>query len=545
MSSLVDRKSSWNEMSKSFRWSIPFQFNIAEAVCDRHARDPEKIAMIHETESGDIQNWTFRQIQLSANRLANALEGLGIQSGDRIGIVLPQCPETGIAHMGIYKMGAVALPLANLFGPEALKYRLQDSGAKVVITDGENRGKLDEIRNDLPDLQFLIQLDENLEQDEFNWKNLLESSSDDYSTRQLSSDHPCWIIYTSGTTGNPKGALHAHRALLGHLPGYELSHDFAPQPSDLAWTPADWAWIGGLANILLCSWYHGIPVLGFRFRRFDPEKALDLIEKHCVRNTFLPPTALKFMRQLPKLSSRTTPSMRSIMSAGEPLGAEMLKWGEEVLNIKINEMYGQTEVNYFIGNCQILSPAKPGSMGRAYPGHRAGVINQEGELVETGKTGEIAFYAPGDPIVFLNYWNNPKGTQEKYAGDWIRSGDEGMVDEDGNFWFSGRTDDVITSSGYRIGPAEIENQLLKHPSVALAAVVGYPDEMRGHVVKAFIRLNPDFAASEPLKEEISGFVKSRLAAHEYPRLIEFLEEFPMTTTGKVMRRLLRDRVDSY
>ena len=228
------------------------------------------------------------------------------------------------------------------------------------------------------------------------------------------------------------------------------------------------------------------------------------------------------------------------MSVGEPLGAEMLKWGEEVLNIKINEMYEQTEVNYFIENCQKLSPTKPGSMGRAYPGHRAGVINKEGEIIETGMTGEIAFYAPGDPIVFFKYWNNPKGTQEKYAGDWIRSGDEGMVDKDGNFWFSGRTDDVITSSGYRIGPAEIENQLLKHPPVTLAAVVGYSDAMRGYVVKAFISLNPDFSASEPLKQEISSFLKSRLSAHEYLNLIEFLEEFPMTTTGKVLRRLLRD-----
>ncbi|MDP6728691.1 MAG: AMP-binding protein [SAR324 cluster bacterium] len=541
MTALVERKANWEATRSNFQWVIPEHFNIAHAVCDRHAKDPDKIAMIHETESGKVETWTFRQIQQSANRLANALEGLGIQPGERVGIVLPQCPETGIAHMAIYKTGAVALPLANLFGPEALKYRLQDSGAKVVITDLENREKLHEIMDELEELEYLILLDDKVEKGELSWKRLLDSSSDEYVTRKTSSEDPCWVIYTSGTTGNPKGALHAHRALLGHLPGYELSHDFAPQPGDLAWTPADWAWIGGLANILLCSWFHGIPVLGFRFRRFDPEKALALIEKHRIRNTFLPPTALKFMRQLPQCSSRHETSLRSIMSAGEPLGAEMLKWGEECLDVRINEMYGQTEVNYFIGNSQTLTSAKPGSMGKPYPGHRAAVIDEDGNLLGPGEMGEIAFHTPGDPIVFLKYWNNEKGTHEKFNGDWIRSGDEGSLDEDGFFWFSGRTDDVITSSGYRIGPSEIENQLLKHPAVALAAAVGYPDEMRGHLVKAFIRLNPDYEQSEKLKKEISSFVKTRLAAHEYPRIIEFLEEFPLTTTGKVMRRVLRDR----
>ena len=541
MTALVERKNNWEATESNFRWEIPDVFNIAEAVCDRHAEDPAKVALIHENESGTVESWTFRQIQQYANRLANAMEALGICEGDRVGIVLPQSPETGIAHIAIYKIGAVALPLANLFGPEALKYRLQDSGAKAVITDRDNREKIQEIQGELQNLEFIIQTDEDLEKDELSWKNLLENASDEYRTKQTSSEAPCWVIYTSGTTGNPKGALHAHRALLGHLPGYELSHDFAPQPGDLAWTPADWAWIGGLANILLCSWFHGIPVLGYRFRRFDPEKALALITKHQVRNTFLPPTALKFIRQLPESSSQVQTSLRSIMSAGEPLGAEMLKWGEDCLNVKINEMYGQTEVNYFIGNCQTLEPAKPGSMGRPYPGHRAAVIDEDGKQLGPGKMGEIAFYAPGDPIVFLKYWSNEQGTREKYAGNWIRSGDEGSVDEDGFFWFSGRTDDVITSSGYRIGPSEIENQLLKHPAVALAAAVGVPDELRGELVKAFVRLNPGFEETEVLKKEISDFVKIRLAAHEYPRRIEFLEEFPLTTTGKVMRRVLRDR----
>ena len=544
MAPLVKRKENWKETAGNFTWQVPQFFNIAQAACDRHAQDASKPALIHETESGTVETWTFRMLQQAANRLANALEGLGLKPGDCVGIVLPQCPETGIAHMGLYKMGAVALPLANLFGPEALKYRLSDSGAKAVITDSENRQKIEEIRGDLPELKHIIQISEPVEKGEFSWNEILKKASCQYETRRTSAEDPCLIVYTSGTTGHPKGALHAHRTLLGHLPGFELSHDFAPQPGDLAWTPADWAWVGGLANILLCSWFHGIPVLGFRFRRFDPEKALALMEKHRVRNTFLPPTALKFIRQIPNLSGRFKNPLRSIMSAGEPLGAEMLQWGKASLGIRINEMYGQTEVNYFIGNCQSLIPAKPGSMGRPYPGHRAGVIDQDGKLLVAGETGEIAFYAPGDPIVFLKYWNNEQGTREKYSGDWIRSGDEGTMDEDGNFWFSGRSDDIITSSGYRIGPAEIEDQLLKHPAVGLAAAVGYPDDMRGHVIKAFIRVNPGYEKNEMLKNKIRDFVKSRLAAHEYPRLIEFLDDFPLTTTGKVMRRVLRDRNDN-
>ncbi len=541
MTRMLKKTGNWEEIIASFRWRVPEHFNIAEAICDRHAGDPRKIALLHETEDGTVESWTFRRLQQSANRLANALRGLGIQPGDRVGIILPQRPETGIAHIALYKLGAVALPLANLFGPEALKYRLSDSGACAVITDAENLGKIREILPDLPDLKLRILVDGPLAEREQGWNNLLESASPEFQTRMTKADDPCWIVYTSGTTGNPKGALHAHRTLIGHIPGYELSHDFAPCPGDLAWTPADWAWIGGLANILLCSWFHGIPVLAYRFRRFDPEKALRLMEKHMVRNTFLPPTALKFIRQVSNINGRFRLPLRTIMSAGEPLGGEMLQWGKETLGININEMFGQTEVNYFIGNCQMILPAKPGSMGRPYPGHRAAVIDAEGNPLPAGTPGEIAFYKPGDPVFFLRYWNNEESTRGKFIGDWALSGDEGTMDEDGNFFFAGRTDDVITSAGYRIGPAEIEDQLLKHPAVALAAAVGIPDELRGHVVKAFIRVNPGFEQNDTLKGEIRDFVKTRLAAHEYPRAIEFLDEFPLTTTGKVMHRVLRDR----
>jgi acetyl-CoA synthetase len=532
--------SSWKEVRDRFRWNIPEYFNIASACCDRHASDPTRLALIYENDSGAVESWTFRQIQQAANRLSNALNELGVRAGDRVGIVLPQRPETAIAHIALYKLGAIALPLANLFGPEALKYRLSDSGAIAVIADAENRPKLDEISGDLPDLRIRIQVDPGAHPGEESWTELLSRASDEFMTRSTFAEDPCWIIYTSGTTGNPKGALHAHRVLVGHMTGWEMSHDFAPKPADRTWTPADWAWIGGLANILLCSWYHGLPVLAYRFRKFDPEQAADLMARHSIRNTFLPPTALKFMRQVPGLRERYGFDLRSVMSAGEPLGAEMLAWGEEALGVKINEMYGQTEVNYFVGNCQRLEPARPGSMGRAYPGHTAAVLDGEGNILPPGSRGEIAFHRPGDPVFFLRYWNNEEGTRNKFSGDWARSGDEGTMDEAGFLWFHGRTDDVITSAGYRIGPAEIEEQLLKHPAVAVAAAVGVPDELRGHVVKAFLKLKPEFQPSEALKEEVQAFVRDRLAAHEYPRQVEFIEDLPLTTTGKVMRRILRN-----
>ena len=537
---VAPRLDSWEAIRAAFRWQVPEHFNLAWACCDRHAENPNTLALIHVADDGSVERWAFREIQRQANRLANALVALGIQPGDRVGLVLPQRPETGIAHMGLYKIGAVALPLANLFGPEALKYRLSDSGARAVVYDVENREKLDEIAPELPDLEFRIQVDNDVSGAELGWADLLAKGSDAFETRKTLAEDPCWIIYTSGTTGNPKGALHAHRALIGHMPGWELSHDLGPKPGDLAWTPADWAWIGGLANIVFCAWFHGVPVLSHRFRRFDPERALDLLAKHQVRNTFMPPTALKFLRQVSSIDSSKL-ALRSIMCAGEPLGAEMLHWGEAALGVKINEMFGQTEVNYIIGNCQTLTPAKPGSMGRAYPGHEVAVINSEGQPLPSGTMGEIAFKQGGDPVFFLKYWNNEQGTRNKFIGEWARSGDEGVMDEEGFLWFSGRADDVITSSGYRIGPAEIEDQLLKHPAVALAATVGHPDKQRGEIVKAFIKLNPGHEGTDTLKHELQDLVRTRLSAHEYPRLVEFLDEFPLTTTGKVLRRVLRDR----
>ena len=320
----------------------------------------------------------------------------------------------------------------------------------------------------------------------------------------------------------------------------EFPQDFFPQSRDLFWTPADWAWIGGLLDVLLPSLFHGVPVLARRMGKFDPEEAFALLAQHNVRNAFLPPTALKLMRQVKSPQSRHGYAMRSIGSGGESLGEELLDWGRATFGLTINEFYGQTECNLVVGNCAILMEARPGSIGRAIPGHNVAIVDDQGQPLPNGTSGQIAVARP-DPVMFLKYWNRPDATADKFIGDWLITGDTGIMDEDGYIWFQGRADDVITSSGYRIGPAEVEDCLMKHKAVALAAVIGVPDPDRTEIVKAFIVPAEGTRPSDNLATEIQAFVKSRLAAHEYPRAIEFVTELPMTTTGKIMRRTLRDR----
>jgi acetyl-CoA synthetase len=262
--------------------------------------------------------------------------------------------------------------------------------------------------------------------------------------------------------------------------------------------------------------------------------------EHGIRNAFLPPTALKLMRQVSEPRRRWAYGLRSIGSGGETLGAELLDWGRETFGLTINEFYGQTECNLVVSNCAGLMPVRPGSIGRPVPGHEVAVIDAEGRELPPGGTGDIAVRAP-DPVMFLRYWNRPEATAEKFRGDWLVTGDLGRRDEDGYLWFVGRSDDVITSAGYRIGPGEIEDCLIKHPAVAMAAVVGVPDPVRTEVVKAFIVPAPGVVPTEALKAEVQDFVRTRLAAHEYPRLVEFVDSLPMTTTGKIMRRVLRER----
>ena len=538
---------SYQEAYDNFRWEVPEFYNIAEDCCDRHAQNPEtaqRVALYYEDFSGAQEQYTFAQLKQRSDQLAQVLVGLGVKRGDRVGVLMPQRPETALTHLAAFKIGAITVPLTVLFRQDALSYRLQNSGAKVIVTQDENLPLLAELLPDLPNLEKVLMVGNapawsgKAELLDF-WKEV-DQASGEFQPIQTRADDPAFIVYTSGTTGNPKGALHAHRYLIGHLPGFEFSHDYTPQPDDCYWTPADWAWVGGLTDILLAAWHYGLPVVGYRGNgAFSPDKACELMAKYKVRNTLIPPTALKMMRQNPEAVEKNQVNLRTIASGGEALGAEILDWAVDKLGVRINEIYGQTEANYFVSNCQPLYPAKPGSMGRPAPGHRVAILDDDGKPLGDGEMGEVALHREGNPVFFLEYWDNPKGTQEKFHGDWLLTGDLAERDSEGYIWFKGRKDDVIISAGHRIGPNEIEEALLKHPAVALCAVVGTPDELRNHVVKAFIKPAAGYEPSEELAEEVKEFVKERLARHEYPREVEFRDELPLTTTGKIRRAELR------
>ena len=543
---MLRRGTSFDDVRSLFRWEIPTEYNIGVDVCDKWAEQaPDRPAIIDVEPGKPARTYSFADLKAMSNRLANALSARGLGrhggTGDRIGVLLPQRVETAVAHIASAKLGCISIPLFTLFGPEALLHRLRDSGTKAVVTDAAGIGKLTPLLDQLPELKVILCVDGAIGPAE-DFATVCAAGADTFQPVATLAEDPALLIYTSGTTGNPKGALHAHRVLLGHLPGVEISHEFLPHDGDRFWTPADWAWIGGLLDVLMPALHHGIPVVACRFAKFTPEAAFELIRDYQVRNVFLPPTALKMMKLVPD-AARFGARLRSVASGGETLGEELLDWGRATLGVTINEFYGQTECNMVVSSCAALEMPTPGIMGRAVPGHVVEVIDTgTGEPRPDDEEGAIAVLAP-DPVMFLGYWNNPDATREKFVegprGKWLLTGDRGLRDAQGRLRFIGRDDDVIGSAGYRIGPAEIEDCLIAHPAVRLAGAVGKPDRLRGAVVAAYVVLKDGFQPSDALAADIANFVKSRLAAHEYPRVVRFIDEMPMTTTGKIVRRTLR------
>lgn len=561
---MLQKTSDYGALISGFRWVVPPAYNIGVDVCDRWAdAEPDRLALIEVGENGygPQTRMSYGRLRELANRFANALQTLGLgpadegtdggAAGDRVAILLTQRHETAVAHIAAFRAGCVSLPLFTLFGPEALLHRLRDSGARVLVTDRASLSRIAGIRADLPALEHIFLVDglpapgapgaglAGLR----DFATALDAASPAFTPVATRSETPAVLIYTSGTTGNPKGALHAHRVLLGHLPGVEVSHDFLPAPDDLFWTPADWAWIGGLLDVLLPALHHGIPVVACRFTKFTPQAAHDLIARLEVRNAFLPPTALKMMKADPA-SQGWALKMRSVGSGGETLGTELLDWGRKALGVTINEFYGQTECNMIVSACSVIEEPVPGVMGRPVPGHRVEVIDPATGMAQPdGVEGTIAVLAP-DPVMFLGYWNNPQATAEKFVegpeGRWLLTGDRGERRADGRLRFIGRDDDIISSGGYRIGPAEIEDCLIGHPAVEMAGVVGQPDPVRGEIVAAFVKLAPGHAPSDPMRAAIADHVRTRLAAYEFPRAIHFIDEMPATTTGKTIRARLRE-----
>jgi acetyl-CoA synthetase len=552
---------------QGFGWKVPKRFNMAQACCGQWAAQPASARRVaireHVAGQGLDQSWTFGQLQTAANRLSRVLQGLGVQRGDRVAIVLPQRFETAVAYMAVLQMGAVAMPLSMLFGPEALSFRINDSQARVAVCDEFTVQALQQARPDCPGLQSLIGVGAAGSLADLDYALAVASQGSSFKAVSTLAEDPAVLIYTSGTTGNPKGALIPHRALLGNLTGFVCSQNwFGFDPFDASraskavfWSPADWAWTGGLMDALLPSLYFGRPIVAFN-GRFSPEVAFEILQGHGVTHTFLFPTALKaMMKAVPDVKARYRLKLQAMMSAGEAVGDAVFGYCQAQMGVTVNEMFGQTEINYVVGNCARLWPAKPGSMGKGYPGHQVAVIDEAGQLCPSGTPGEVAVnrfdvHGQPDPVFFLGYWNNDKATKAKYTGDWCRTGDMAVADEDGYLWYQGRTDDMFKAAGYRIGPGEIENCLVKHAAVANAAVVPKPDADRGAVVKAYVVLSPDWLVRRPtgsaqssfddeVRRELQAHVKGLLAPYEYPKEIEFIDQLPMTTTGKVQRRVLR------
>ncbi len=581
-------------LHSGFRWQVDEDFNIAEVCCSRWARAGdakgaiERIAIRAHQAGAETVFYSYRELKQAADALSHVLVDQGVKRGDRVAIVMPQRFETAVAYMAVFQMGAVAMPLSMLFGPEALEYRLQDSEAVLAICDESSMANLQSVRSRCPAVRTVMAAGAAAGQGDLDYDTALAAQQRLFTAVKTKADDAAILIYTSGTTGPPKGALLAHRALIGNLPGFVCSQNWfgfnpyanPPTPSpgggragvgasqkratpregdqntSVFWSPADWAWTGGLMDALLPSLYFGRPIVAFN-GRFSPELAFSLMAEQGVTHTFLFPTALKaMMKAFPQPRKHFKLKLQAMMSAGEAVGDAVFAYCRDELDVVVNEMFGQTEINYVVGNCSALWPARPGSMGKGYPGHRVAVIDEDGNECAVGVPGDVSvnrfdIHGDPDPIFFLGYWKKEAATQAKFTGDWCRTGDLATRDADGYLWYQGRADDVFKAAGYRIGPGEIENCLVKHPAVANAAVVPKPDRERGALVKAYVVLAPDFIAARSrqagaegqfdaeLTAQLQKHVRGLLAPYEYPKEIEFIDTLPMTTTGKVQRRVLR------
>lgn len=535
---MLRNETDYQRLYDGFSWDLPEKFNIGQALGERWAKQtPDATAIIYKDGDGVAQHVSFLQLDKMANRFANYLKSIGVERGDRVALVLPQMPQTAALHIAIYKMGAIAVPMAMLFGADGLSYRLENSGAKAVVISPPSSDKIMEASAGNDGLELILSVGDceglvDLEKQSAGCFDVFEAVD-------TKLDDPALMIYTSGTTGPPKGALHGHRVLLGHLPGVQFAHEFFPQEGDMMWTPADWAWAGGLLNVMLPALYFGKPVVAHKFDKFDAAQAWNLLQELPIRNVFLPPTALKIMRMQTPENIKNKVSLRTIFSGGEAVGAQLQSWAKRELAMHINEVYGQTECNLVLESCDKLGVIKSGAIGKPVPGSIVGIVDDEGLQLGFNEVGNIAVKRP-HPVMFLEYWGKPQASKDKYVGDWLMTGDQGVVDDEGYFHFVGRDDDIITSSGYRIGPGEIEDCLLGHEAVKLAAVVGKPDELRTQIVVAFVVLVDGAKESAQLADDIAQHVREKLSAHEYPREVIFKSELPMTTTGKIIRRHLRE-----
>lgn len=535
----------YDDLYESFEWEIPEEFNMASYVCDRWANTRGRAAVFAEDSEGKEQVLTFWQLKRAANRLANYLEAQGVERGDKVGVNSPQKPETLIAHIAAWKLGAVSVPLSTLYGTDGLRYRLDDCEAQVCIVDNSNIKTFRDIHEKLTALDTALTVDVTSPGiNEVDFWDAIGPHSDEFDTKVTSPDDDALLMYTSGTTGAPKGVRHGHRLLLGNLPQFVTTTcNLDIRNTDVHWNVAEWTWIGSLFATVFPALYYGRPVLGYHSdSTFDPDETFTLIEKYGISNFFAPPTALRMMMQADP-SDHDLTSLRVLLSGGEDVGQTIVDWAAETFGeAAVHEAYGQTEAHYFIGCCDRLLELKEGKIGRPLPGHEVEILDPESqEPVEPNTVGEIAIRHEGDPTCFKEYFNRPEKTRNKIRGEWLLTEDLGEMDEEGFVGFVGRKDDVIICSGYRIGPEEIEDCMASHEAVVDVGVIGVSDETRGEVPKAFVVLADGVEPSDDLIDQLQTYAKERLAQYEYPREIEFIEELPTTSTGKVRRADLKER----
>lgn len=538
---------SYEQLFETFEWEVPDKFNFATYACTRWAPDKQRIALFGGGTGESDRTYTYWQLERVTNRLANYFQDQGIERGDRIGITMPQKPETAMLHLAAWKMGAVSVPASTLYGPDALKYRFSDAGVRGVVVDEECLDSVREIKREL-DLEMVLTVgDINLEDNETDFWTAQECHSPEFENVATNADDNLIIIYTSGTTGDPKGTVHAHRVMLGHLPSYISSHlDFDVRGDDVVWTPVEWSWTGTILATMGPALYLGLPVVAhYTPGSFDPETAFEAVERYGVTATFIPATALKMMMQVDDPTDNyDLNSMRIIGSGGEALGEEVSNWADRTFEgATVHELFGQTEASGLVEEITEMFPRRKGSIGKPTPGHDVRILDPETAEanVSIGEVGEIGVWYEGDPVCMKEYWKKPELTAEKIKNGWLRTGDLGRRDEDEYFYFEGRKDDVITSSGYRIGPDEVEESMIGHEAVLDAGVIGVPDEERGNIVKAFVELANGFEPSEGLRQDIQEHVKERSAKYAYPRELEFIDKLPRTVTGKIRRVDLREQ----
>ncbi|WP_306057755.1 acyl-CoA synthetase [Natronococcus wangiae] len=529
---------SWENIYAEADWDAPESINIAHEVCDRHVADGDRIALRQVGVDGESRTLTFEELTERSNRFANVLGDLGVERGERVFTYMPRIPEHYVALVGTLKHGAVFGGINERFGPDGISYRLADCDASVLVTTSDNRETVAEALSDAPSVERVLVVDrgDGVESDEVDLETALEDASPTYDTVRTNGEDDALLYYTSGTTGPAKGVLHKHRWVTGVAATQHFATDL--REDDLYWSTGDLGWLTGPINTL-GAWFWGTSLFTYE-GEFDPETWAELLDEYPISVLFSVPTAYRMLRENEGLLEGVDLDLRHALSIGEPLSAGVVEWGEETLGVTIHDTYGQTETGNMIINNYPSMEVRPGSMGKPLPGITAEIVDPEtGEPLEPGETGEIA--QRGDyPCFFAEYWEKPEKTDGCFVNDWYLSGDLAHKDEDGYFWFEGRADDVIISSGYRIGPFEVESSLGEHPAVAEAAVVPKPDRQRGTIVKAYVVPSEAAEPSADLAEDIKNHVREELSAHEYPREIEFREELPKTVTGKIRRTELQD-----